>query len=130
LVRFDSPLPRRLIEVAVLTVGAHWQANFEWWAHARLASRFEVADEVIEAIGRGEQPVFPRDDERVVHRFSRQLLDNCRADDEAYAAARELLGDAGVVELVSLIGYYCMIALILNAFRVPIPRGEEPRWPA
>jgi 4-carboxymuconolactone decarboxylase len=130
LVRFDTLLPRRLVEVAVLTVAAHWRSNFEWWAHARYARRFEVADEVIEAIGRGEQPVFERDDESVVHRFSRQLLDDGRADDEAYAAALQLLGDPGVVELVDLVGYYCVISLILNAFRVPVPRGEELRWPA
>lgn len=129
-VRFDTLVPRRLVEVAVLTVGAHWRSNFEWWAHARLARRFEVADEVIEAIGRGEQPAFERDDERVVHRFSRQLLDRGRVDDGAYAAARELLGDAGVVDLVSLVGYYCVISLLLNAFRVPTPTGEEARWPA
>lgn len=129
-VRFDSLVPRRLIEVAVLTVGAHWRSNFEWWAHTRLARRFEVADEVIEAIGRGEQPAFDRDDEAVVHRFSRQLLETGRVDDEAYAAARELLGDAGLVDLVSLVGFYCVISVLLNTFRVPTPRGEEPRWPA
>jgi 4-carboxymuconolactone decarboxylase len=130
LVRFDSLLPRRLVEVAVVTVAAHWRSNFEWWAHARYARRFEVSDEVIEAIGRGEQPVFERDDEGVVHLFSRQLLDHGRVDDDTYAAASRLLGDAGVVELVDLVGYYCVISLILNTFRVPVPSGEELRWPA
>jgi 4-carboxymuconolactone decarboxylase len=129
-VRFDNLLPRRLVEVAVLVVAAHWRANFEWWAHARHARRFEVDQDVIDAIGRGDPPPFRREDEAVVYRFSRQLLDQGRVDDEAYAAARQLFGDPGLVDLVSLVGYYGIVSLLLNAFRVPIPEGEEPRWPA
>jgi 4-carboxymuconolactone decarboxylase len=49
-------------------------------------------------------------------------------DSDAYAAARELLGDAGMVELVSLCGYYTMISFLLNAFAVPLPPDAAPMW--
>ncbi len=47
---------------------------------------------------------------------------------DAYAAARELLGDKGMVELVTLCGYYTLVSFVLNAFEVPIPPGAVPTW--
>jgi len=51
--RFESSIERRLLEVAIITVGAHWQSEFEWWAHSRMAREFGVADEAIKAIAAG-----------------------------------------------------------------------------
>ncbi len=126
--RFGTSLGRRLTEVAVITVGAHWQAEFEWWAHARMAREHGVADAVVEAIGRGEDPPFLTDDERVVHAVASQLVRTGRVDDDAYAAAQGLLGDAGMVELIALCGYYTLISFVLNGFDVPIPPGVTPAW--
>jgi 4-carboxymuconolactone decarboxylase len=126
--RFGTSLERRLTEIAIITVGAHWQAEFEWWAHARMAREHGVADAVVDAIGRGEDPPFRAKDERTVHAVASQLTGTGRIDDNTYAAARTLLGDAGMVELISLCGYYTMISFVLNAFDVPIPPGVTPAW--
>jgi 4-carboxymuconolactone decarboxylase len=53
-----------------------------------------------------------------------------RLSTASYGAARELLGDTGVVELVALCGYYTTISFLLNAFDVPLPAGVEPMWAA
>ena len=58
--RFGTSIERRLSEVAIITVGARWQAEFEWWAHAAMAREHGVADAVVDAIGRGEDPPFDR----------------------------------------------------------------------
>lgn len=126
--RFGTSIERRLLEVAIITTGAHWQAEFEWWAHARMASEHGVADEVIDAIGRGEDPPFTAEDERTVYTVARQLVSTGRLTEEAYADAQRLLGDAGMVELVSLCGYYTLISYLLNAFAVPLPPGASPQW--
>jgi len=126
--RYETSIDRRLRELAIITVGARWRAEFEWWAHARVARGLGVADEVVDAIGRGEDPVFPADDERTVYAVARQLTDDGRVDREAYTAAQQLLGDAGTVELVSLCGYYTLVSFLLNAFTVPLPPGAEPAW--
>jgi 4-carboxymuconolactone decarboxylase len=128
--RFETSIERRLSEVAIITVGARWKAEFEWWAHARMAREHGVPDAVIDAIGRGEEPAFEADDERTVCLAARELAHTGRIGDEAYAAVRELLGDAGVVELVSLCGYYTLVSFLLNAFEVPLPRGASPAWGA
>jgi 4-carboxymuconolactone decarboxylase len=129
-VRFETSIERRLSEVAIITVGARWKAEFEWWAHARMARTHGVPDEVVDAIGRGEDPPFAADDERTVYQVARQLTASGQVDPATYAAAHGLLGDAGLVELVSLCGYYTLVSFLLNAFTVPLPPGAEPAWGA
>jgi 4-carboxymuconolactone decarboxylase len=128
--RFETSIDRRLSEVAIITVGARWKAEFEWWAHAGMARRHGVPDAVIDAIGRGEEPPFEADDERAVYLAARALAHAGRIGDEAYAAVRELLGDAGMVELVALCGYYTLVSFLLNAFEVPLPPGAGRAWDA
>lgn len=127
--RFETSIERRLSEVAIITIGARWQAEFEWWAHARMAREHGVPDAVVDAIGRGEDPPFEADDERAVHAVARQLGQSGHLDPETYDAAHRLLGDTGMVELVSLCGYYTLISFVLNAFEVPPPPGAAPMWP-
>jgi 4-carboxymuconolactone decarboxylase len=126
--RFGTSIERRLTEVAIITVGARWKAEFEWWAHARMAREHGVPDVVVDAIGRGEDPAFTAEDERVVYAVASQLTRTGRLDEDAYRAAQDLLGPAGVVELVSLCGYYTLISFLLNAFTVPLPPGAQPEW--
>jgi 4-carboxymuconolactone decarboxylase len=126
--RFGTSLERRLLELAIITVGAFWQAEFEWWAHARMAREHGVSDEVIDAIGRDVAPTFEADDERVVHAVARQLVESGQIDASIYCETHGLLGDRGLVELVSLCGYYTLVSFTLNAFSVPLPPGVEPAW--
>jgi 4-carboxymuconolactone decarboxylase len=126
--RFESSIERRLLEVAIITVGAHWQAEFEWWAHSRMALHHGVSAEAVAAIARGETPSLP-DDEATVYNVARQLVDTGHVDGPAYEAAHALLGDRGIVELVTLCGYYTLVSFTLNAFEVPLPPGESPTWP-
>ncbi|MBO0776055.1 MAG: carboxymuconolactone decarboxylase family protein [Actinobacteria bacterium] len=127
-VRFQGSIDRRLAEVAILTVGARWKAEFEWWSHARMAREQGVPEAVISAIARGAEPPFAAPGERVVYRVARELTETGRLGQDAYEAARALLGDAGLVELVSLCGYYTLVSFLLNAFTVPLPPGARPTW--
>lgn len=126
--RYGTSIERRLTEIAILTVGARWQAEFEWWAHVRMAHRHGVPDAVIEAIGHGEEPVFEAEDERAVHAVARQLAGAGRVSQDAYDAAHRVLGDTGMVELITLCGYYTLISYLLNGFDVPLPPGATPAW--
>jgi 4-carboxymuconolactone decarboxylase len=126
--RFGTSIERRLSEVAILTVGARWKAEFEWYAHSRMAREHGVPAAVIDAIGHGEDPPFEADDERTIFTAARQLAEAGRLDQGAYDAARRLLGQAGLVELVSLCGYYTLISYLLNAFDVPLPAGAAAHW--
>ena len=124
--RFDGVLSPRQREIAVLCVAASWRADYEWWAHARIASECGVSDGVIEAIRLREQPLLNAPDERLVHDYSRALLDERRVCDTLYQDTVAALGEAAVVELGVLLGYYSLISMLLVSFEVPLPDGEAP----
>ena len=124
--RFKTSIDRRLLEVAIITTGAHWKAEFEWWAHSRMAREHGVSEAVIDAIARGDTPEFDREDERIVYGIASQLSTTGTFDAATFSAGRDLLGDEGMVELVSLCGYYVLVSFTLNAFAVGLPPGAEP----
>lgn len=126
--RFRTSIERRLSELAIITVGARWKAEFEWWAHAAMALEHGVPEPVVQAIGRGDEPPLEAEDERVVYAVARQLTLTGQLDQAGYDAAHELLGDEGMVEVVALCGYYTMISFLLNAFAVALPPGAAPQW--
>ena len=123
--RFRGTLPGAAREIAILTVGAKWMAEYEWWAHSAIARREGVSDETIDAIRRGERPPLSDPVEGAVYGFTSALLGAGRVDPTAYDEARARLGDGGLVELVTLAGYYTLVAFTLNAFEVPLPAGES-----
>ncbi len=127
--RFEMSLDRRLIELAIITVGARWESEFEWYAHSTMALEAGVGQSTIDAIGEGGAPSFTLDDERVVYAVAHQLVRDGRLDTETYGAAAELLGETQMVELISLCGYYTLISFTLNAFDVPLPSGATEKWP-
>ena len=129
ILRFQASIERRLLELAIITVGAHWRAEFEWFAHARLAAEAGVTAEVIDAIRVGRTPAFERDDERIVHAAARQLVSSGGLDDGVYGEVFALFGPEGAVQLVSLCGYYSLVSFTLNAFQVELPPGVSPQWP-
>ena len=127
--RFGVSLERRLIELAICTVGAYWHAEFEFWAHARMALDNGVPPDVVDTLRNGGRPDFEREDERITYELVTQSLVDHRVSDEVYAEARELLGEQALVELISVAGYYCLASLLLNLFDVALPDGVEPAWP-
>jgi 4-carboxymuconolactone decarboxylase len=126
--RAGSSVERRLLELAIITTGARWKSEFEWWAHVPMARQHGVTDDVIDAIGRGEDPPLSKDDERAVYTAAKQLSEDGRLDAETYAAAHGFLGDRGMVELVSLVGYYALVSFTLNAFEIGLPPGTTPTF--
>jgi 4-carboxymuconolactone decarboxylase len=127
--RHDTSLDASLIELAILTVGAHFRAEFEWWAHSRMARRYGVSEDVIAALAAGQEPEFDDDKQRVVHQVTSELLETGRLSEATHATALSAFNDVQLVELVTLCGYYTLVSFTLNAFDVGLPAGLEPQWP-
>jgi 4-carboxymuconolactone decarboxylase len=125
-----TSVPRRTLELMVITVGANWKAEFEWYAHAQMARDNGVPETVIAAIGAGEEPVIEDTDDAVMYTVARQLAATGRLDDATYSAAQHVVGERGLVEVVSLCGFYTLISFLLNAFEVPAPPGATSMWPS
>ena len=122
--RFHGTLPGAAREIAILTVGAKWMAEYEWWAHVRVGRREGLSQEAIDAIHRGERPPLSDPLEGAVYDFTAGLLGHGRVDSVTYEAAHTQIGDEGLVELVTLVGYYTLVSFTLNAFDVALPAGE------
>ena len=127
--RYETSLSTRLSELAVLTTAKHWNSSYEWHFHEKEARAGGLAPDIIEAVRGGGAPEFDNADEAAVYAYTREILSNRHASDETYQAALALFGNAGMVELTCLIGYYCMIAMTLNEHGVALPEGAEPALP-
>ena len=123
-VRFDNVLPRRLSEFAILITARHWTAQFEWYAHHKLALAAGLDPAIAAAVAEDCEPAALQPDERAVYDFAVQLHRTGRVDDTAYAAAVVQFGEQGVVDLIALCGYYSIVAMTLNVAEVGLPPGE------
>ncbi len=128
-VRFETRLPERTKEVAICAVGAHYRARFEFAAHAQLAIAAGVPATVVEAIRGREAPEFDTPNDALSFRITQQLLQRHRLDDALYAEAVATLGEPGLIELVTIIGYYCLVSLTLNAFEIPLTDDMKDPFP-
>lgn len=124
--RFGTKFEPKLSELAILVTARLWSAQFEWWAHARLAQEAGLDPAIIAAIEARRQPTFADPDEQAVYQFATMLSHEHRVADAVYQDVRDRFGEQGVAELVGILGYYTLVSMTLNTFEVPVPEGETP----
>jgi 4-carboxymuconolactone decarboxylase len=122
--RYKTAVPLRLSEFAILVTAKLWRAQYEWFAHVPMAERAGVKKETISELHRGVVPKSATKDERVIYDFVQELYETKRVSDKNFARVHELLGTTGTIELVGILGYYALISMILNVFRMSPPAGE------
>ena len=123
--RYDSTLPARLSELAILTLARLWKSEYEWWAHKPHALVAGLCQDVIDAIRDGQPIPFQKKDEALVHEFLQVLHETRRVPEELYRSLESEIGQNGLVDLVALAGYYTLVSMTLNVFEVEPPAGEE-----
>ena len=124
--RYNTGLPSKLSELAILVVARYWGSEFEWCVHKKIALKAGLCSEAVESIRSGGTPIFAEKDQSVVYEFSCTLLKNKAIDDDLYARTVDVIGEASTIDLVGILGYYSLISLTINAFRVPLPTGSQP----
>jgi 4-carboxymuconolactone decarboxylase len=122
--RFETSVPARLNEWAILVVARHWTNQFEWAVHHPLALKAGIARAAIDALAVGAEPPEMLEDESIVHAFASTLLETRRVPDALYAKALGLLGERGVVDLLGTIGYFSALDLLMNAVQTPAPASD------
>ena len=125
-VRFESSLPARLAELAILVTARHWGAQYEWYAHRRLAEQAGLAPAVADAIAEGRRPAALQADEAAVYDFCKALHETKHVGDAEWSSALEHFGERGVIDLIGTCGYYTVVSMVLNATRHPMPEGVAP----
>ena len=124
--RFSTSLPKDLAELAICLVGRHFKAQFEFYAHARLAAEAGLALAIIEAVRLRATPPFTREVERVVYDFVTEYLETNRVAAPNYKRAVDAFGEPGVVDLVGVCGYYMLVSMTLKTFDAPAPDDAKP----
>jgi len=123
--RYQTALTPRLSEFAILCTARLWRAQYEWFAHAPMAEKGGVSPKTIEDLRRGRKPKSAPKDEQSIYEFVHELYKIRRVTDRTYKRVQSLLGDAATVELVGILGYYALISMTLNVFRMLPPENEK-----
>lgn len=128
--RHETSVPQRLVELAVLVVARTYTAQYEWHAHAAHADKVGLDPALVEAIRTRQEPVIEKEDERIVHAVATELSVDRTLSDATYARAVAVLGQQTVLDLVTIIGFYTMVAVVLVSIDVDIPDGGAKPLPA
>ena len=122
-IRFRSSLAGKLNELAILVTARHWTSQYEWFAHHKLALEGGLNPAIAEDIAQGRRPAQMDADETIVYNFSRELQEAQGASDATYQAALARFGERGVVDLISVNGFYVLVSMCLNVDKTPLPEG-------
>ena len=119
--RYRTSLPRALNEMIILLTARHWSQQFEWHIHQPAALSAGLSETVVDAISEGRRPAKMSTDEAVVYDFTTELLRQQNVGDDAYARARDRFGEAGVIDMIGVAGYYSFLSMMMNTARTAVP---------
>jgi 4-carboxymuconolactone decarboxylase len=129
--RYDSTLPPSVREISIVTVAAELGSEYEWYAHSAVARSLGVPEYVLEELRTGGQPRELSQEEECACALSRGLLRRNRLSEAEYLRLRAVLAEKWIIEVASIVGYYSLLAGLLQTFEVGLPCGvptsfEEP----
>jgi 4-carboxymuconolactone decarboxylase len=119
--RFRGTLPDRTRELAICAVAAAMDADYEWYAHSRVARSAGVTDAELDQVRGGTVPESASAGEAAALLLTRELVAEAGVSDRTHARALEQLGHQGIAELAVLVGYYRTLAGLLAAGDIPAP---------
>ena len=117
--RYDTSLEPRLSELAILTTARIWGAAFEWQAHVPHALAGGVDSSIIDSLSADQTPSFVSKDEEIVYAVTREINITRQLSDDTYNQVVKILGVEATVDLIGLLGYYALISMTINAFKIP-----------
>ncbi|HET7884153.1 MAG TPA: carboxymuconolactone decarboxylase family protein [Acetobacteraceae bacterium] len=125
-VRYSSCIPPRLNEMAIIMAGRKWTAQYEFYAHRKLAIDAGLKPAICDAIAAGTRPQGMSDDEAEVYDYCSELLASGSVSDGNFARIKNRFGERGAIDLIGAVGYYSLVSMVLNVDGVPLPAGETP----
>jgi 4-carboxymuconolactone decarboxylase len=124
--RWETSVPIRLNEFAILIIARQWRSQVEWYAHAPLAAKAGLSSDIIAELKTGKRPSQMAEDEAVVYDFVSELTTTHAVSDQTYARAKKVFSDQQIVDLTAVAGNYVMVAMLLAMAEATVPPGKEP----
>jgi 4-carboxymuconolactone decarboxylase len=126
--RFNSSLPARLSEFAIIINARFWDSKYEWSSHKPLAIKGGLAESIASDLAQNKRPANMKPDEELVYDFCTTLHREHFVPDPLFKRAVAMLGERGVMDLIGVSGYYTLISMVLNVAEIPLPAGEKSPW--
>jgi 4-carboxymuconolactone decarboxylase len=124
--RFHSSVPKKLNEFAILITAKRWNSQYEWYAHHKYGLQAGLSPALIATLAAGKRPSPMEADEEIVYDFCSELLETKHVSDATFQAAKQELGERGVVDLIGVVGYYQLVSMLLNVDGYPLPADAKP----
>ena len=123
--RWQTSVPTKLSEFAILIIGRQWRSQVEWYAHAPLAAKAGLSPGIIAELKANKRPSGMAEDEAVVYDFVTELTTTQKVSDETYARVKKLFNDQQIVDLTAVAGNYVMVAMMLAMAEQTVPPDKE-----
>jgi 4-carboxymuconolactone decarboxylase len=127
--RWNTSLPPRLSELAILITARQWTAQYEWFAHYPLALKGGLDPKVANDIAAGKRPDGMKDDEAALYDLAMALYRDKKVSDPVYKAALEKFGERGIMDIIGIIGYYDLVSMTLITMQAAAPNDSVPPLP-
>ena len=127
--RWNTSLPPRLSELAILITAREWTAQYEWFAHYPLALKGGLDPKVADAIAAGKRPDAMKDDEAALYDLATALYRDRKVSDPVYKAALEKFGARGIMDIIGIIGYYDLVSMTLITMQAEAPNDSVKPLP-
>lgn len=124
--RWNTSVPLRLNEFAILITGRLWRSQVEWFAHAPLAIKAGLSPDIVADLKANRRPANMKPEEAAVYDFVMELSTKHQVSDETFDRAKRVLGEQQVVDLTALTGTYVTVAMVLAMAEEGVPPGKEP----
>jgi 4-carboxymuconolactone decarboxylase len=119
--RYKTSLPAALNEFIILLTARHWSQQFEWYVHQPAALKAGLSARIVAAVADNRRPEAMSDDEATVYDFTTELFRLRHVSDGTYARARERFGEAGIIDMIGVAGYYAFLSMMMNVARTAVP---------
>jgi len=124
--RFNTSVPKRLNEFAILIEARLWTSQVEWTAHYPLALKAGLPQSVADDLKVGKRPASMQPDEAAVYDICMELARDHVVSDVTFKKAREAFSDQQIVDLITVSGVYITLAMLSNTAEDKTPGGKEP----
>ncbi len=124
--RFNTSVPRRLNEFAILIQARLWTSQVEWLAHYPLALKEGLSEATAADLKAGRRPASMKPDEAAVYDLCMEISKTHAVSDATYRRAAQVLTEQQLVDLLTLSGTYTTLAMMMNAVEQGVPAGTTP----
>jgi 4-carboxymuconolactone decarboxylase len=116
----QSTLTKAEIEIVTVLTTARWRSAYGTYEHEKIAEKLgQIPAKTTECLIAGLPAEFGDPRQQVVYELASALVAPRILPVGLYKRAKEALGDAGLVDVAVLIGWFTMVCMTLNAYDVP-----------